>query len=174
MTPRIDHRFSRWRRHPRRTARHTVVRLVRCEDAREAISARFDNERVTVLPIALDRHLASCKECHQFERDIVRLAHLARRAGAGPSTRLVPPDLHAALTSLLSDPALTNVGRAAPRGARLLLASRRAGRRWARWSAALVPAVLLLIAWPLSPASSSSHLTTAHRPPMCSPKLLEW
>ncbi|MFT4128076.1 MAG: zf-HC2 domain-containing protein, partial [Gordonia sp. (in: high G+C Gram-positive bacteria)] len=71
---------------------------MRCEVAREALSARIDGERETVPSIRVDEHLAGCAECADWFAalqtfSIPSAARSLRVVGAGED----PDDLVAAV-----------------------------------------------------------------------------
>ena len=74
------------------------ARLVSCEEASEAVSARLDGERPSLTGQELDAHLASCATCKDFE---AQAAALGRQLQLRPA-RAVPPGLVAELTPLLA------------------------------------------------------------------------
>lgn len=61
---------------------------MRCEDCRDAISARMDGEDAGVAPGAVDDHLAGCAGCRAFAD---RAAHVTRLARLRPAEDL--PDV---------------------------------------------------------------------------------
>jgi predicted anti-sigma-YlaC factor YlaD len=63
-----------------------------CSDARAAISARLDNERLDVPSEVLDDHLAGCADCRSFERRAFTVTAEVRLAAA-----VDPPDRTAEL-----------------------------------------------------------------------------
>lgn len=142
------------------------IAVARCEDARETISARRDGERAALPHAALDEHLAACPECRRFAAAIGRLEV---RLHVGPSR---PPSasLVAEVSSLLGE--LRPVGWPT-RVRRAVAALGGSGRRAARWSAALAPALLLVVVGALTTGAS---VPQAHppRPVVCSPKVLRW
>lgn len=74
---------------------HGDLSSVRCSEAREALSARYDAEPVGVEEAALRAHVAGCAGCAGFEHSLAPLAGVARRSAAPLPGR--PP---AALTGL--------------------------------------------------------------------------
>jgi predicted anti-sigma-YlaC factor YlaD len=77
---------------------------MRCEDCRDAISARMDGEDPGVEPGTVDRHLDGCAACRAFAE---RAAHVTRLARIRPAEELpdVLPGLLAALDAGESRPA---------------------------------------------------------------------
>jgi predicted anti-sigma-YlaC factor YlaD len=69
---------------------------MRCEDCREAISARLDGEELTDvepaadLDAAVDEHLDDCAECREFAERAARITRLARIRPAEPTPDLLP------------------------------------------------------------------------------------
>ncbi|WP_198289967.1 copper resistance protein CopC [Nocardioides sp. Iso805N] len=61
---------------------------MRCSDAREALSARYDGEAVPVEEAALRAHVVGCAECAAFEGSLAPADQLVRREVAEPA-----PDL---------------------------------------------------------------------------------
>lgn len=119
------------------------VRLLGCEEAVEAVSARLDGERVPVGERDLDAHLASCPSCREFE---ARIADLGRRVRLMPA-RPVPDHLVATLAPLL-EPSAGSL----PRALRQTLRRRFApgtGPDWAGaagWAGATLSVVLVAVA----------------------------
>ena len=66
---------------------------VKCDVAREALSARMDGEHLHVPGARVDAHLQSCLDCRRWLAEATELAQRTRQAGvnAGPdlSTRIV-------------------------------------------------------------------------------------
>jgi predicted anti-sigma-YlaC factor YlaD len=62
--------------------------MMRCDDARLALSARLDGELLAVDTSDLDHHLAACAECRRYEADLASL----RRAGLAVAPP-IPPTL---------------------------------------------------------------------------------
>ena len=62
---------------------------MRCDDARLALSARFDGEMLPVEAADLDDHLAECSACRRYESELAGL----RRAGIA-----IPPVVSSALS----------------------------------------------------------------------------
>jgi predicted anti-sigma-YlaC factor YlaD len=89
---------------------------MRCEDCRDAISARMDGEDPGVDVEALDRHVAGCAACRTFSD---RAAHVTRLARLRPAEDLpdVLPGLLAALDAGESRPAPRRTLRALARDA---------------------------------------------------------
>lgn len=65
---------------------------MRCETCHEALSALIDGEDPGVDPELVDRHLAHCVACRDFERAVARLHRMSRVRQAEPV-----PDLSAAI-----------------------------------------------------------------------------
>ena len=129
--------------------------VIGCEEAQEAISARLDQEWHRAVGAALDGHLVNCQACRVFKADAAGLGRRARLRSPSPC-----PGLLATLTPLLEP------------GRRTLLASARVapplrpGSGWARtvrWAGAMVPAVVVLVAFPLGVGSQPRLVPT--RPP---------
>lgn len=128
-----------------------------CEEAQEAVSARLDGEWHPSLGAALEEHLANCYACREFQADVASL----ERRGRLRSPQPVPEDSVATLAPLLEP------------GRRALLASARRwhhhcglGSGWARtvrWTVAVAPAVIVLVALPLGVGSRPRLVPT--RPP---------
>lgn len=145
------------------THKRAQARGLGCDLAREAVSARADNERAPVRHRRLDAHLASCPACRDF-RD--RLGDLGGRTGLTPAPQ-VPPGLASALAPLL-EPTRT---RAWPKSKFL---GRRAQWSWhytAQWVGALVPAVVALAAL-FTGLGSHPDLKPTHPPSRCTSWLL--
>lgn len=66
---------------------------VRCDRAREALSARLDGEPLGTSSAALDGHLAACPDCARWAEAAQRTTRLARLSGAPV------PDLSAAIVN---------------------------------------------------------------------------
>jgi predicted anti-sigma-YlaC factor YlaD len=89
---------------------------MRCEDFRDAISARMDGEDPGVEPGAVERHLDGCAACRAFSE---RAAHVTRLARIRPAEDVpdVLPGLLAALDAGESRPAPRRTARAIARDA---------------------------------------------------------
>jgi predicted anti-sigma-YlaC factor YlaD len=89
---------------------------MRCEDCRDAISARMDGEDPGVDPGAVERHLEGCAACRAFSD---RAAHVTRMARLRPAEDLpdVLPGLLTALDAGESRPAPRRTRRALVRDA---------------------------------------------------------
>lgn len=101
---------------------------MRCEDCRDAISARMDGEDAGVAPGAVDDHLAGCAGCRAFAD---RAAHVTRLARLRPAEDLpdVLPGVLAALDAGESRPAPPRTARAIARDAvRVALAALAVGQ----------------------------------------------
>ena len=99
---------------PRRVRLRTKRVIVGCEEAREAISARFDGEQPPFPAPSLDAHLVACQACRDFESAVPAIGRpLSLRA-----SRAVPDDLVETLVALMSPPPRPMFGtpRAAPVG----------------------------------------------------------
>jgi predicted anti-sigma-YlaC factor YlaD len=70
---------------------------VGCDEASEAISARFDDEKLPIAGPGLDAHLAGCPACRDFEAQLAGLGRRLRMRSARP----VPQDLAANLVPTL-------------------------------------------------------------------------
>ena len=95
---------------------------MRCEDCRDAISARMDGEDPEVAADAVEGHLAGCAACHAFAD---RAAHVTRLARIRPAENHpdVLPELIAALDAGAFRPVPRRTGRAIARdGMRVALA----------------------------------------------------
>ena len=133
-------------------------RTVGCEEAREAISARIDEESPPIPGPVLEAHLNSCLSCRVFE---ARLATIGRQARLHAPKR-APDDLVAKLRPLL-DPA--------PRAPWVLVHRWRPGAgpsrlSGARWAAAALPAALAVGALS-SGVGSQPHLVPTRPPSPC-------
>ena len=69
---------------------------MRCEDCRDAISARTDGEDPGVEPGAVDRHLDACAACRAF---VEQAPHVTRLARIRPAEEL-PDELRELLAAL--------------------------------------------------------------------------
>jgi predicted anti-sigma-YlaC factor YlaD len=101
---------------------------MRCEDFRDAISARMDGEDPGVEPGAVERHLDGCAACRAFSE---RAAHVTRLARIRPAEDApdVLPGLLAALDAGESRPAPRRTPRAIARDAvRVALAALAVGQ----------------------------------------------
>jgi len=107
---------------------------MRCEQYREAHSARLDDEGTGLESTALDHHLGACPACRAWVDAATHLTVAARLAGQGPT-----PDLTATITG----------HRVAARGAgRRPAAPKRSAAGVARLGLALVALAQLAIAVP--------------------------
>jgi predicted anti-sigma-YlaC factor YlaD len=140
------------RRVPRPEETHLHLR---CAEAREALSARFDEEAVPVRSGALNVHLDACPDCRAFERS---LSALDRQLPAVQATHPVPPGLRALLASELPEE---------PTGRwRHPQWKRRHGWSWRlRWAAALVPTIALATLLPV--VAGSEPVQQPHKPVPC-------
>jgi predicted anti-sigma-YlaC factor YlaD len=68
---------------------------MKCDTARNAISARLDGEDLGVDPDALDHHVQRCPACHAFARDAAAMHRDARMARAPGVPDLTAPILAA-------------------------------------------------------------------------------
>jgi predicted anti-sigma-YlaC factor YlaD len=89
---------------------------MRCEDCRDAISARMDGEDPGVEPGVVERHLDGCAACRAFSE---RAAHVTRMARIRPAEEFpdVLPGLLAALDAGESRPAPRRTWRSVARDA---------------------------------------------------------
>jgi copper transport protein len=64
---------------------------VRCAEAREALSAWYDEERCDLDPAAVDAHLTACRGCSAYRRGLATLDRLAEPVAgpAGPSVAVL-------------------------------------------------------------------------------------
>ena len=140
--------------HIRRPAIRTVT-LLSCSSAREAMSARFDQEPARTSDEAIDAHLDACSKCREFDS---RLANLARPLRIRPTTT-VPPTLLPLL-----------------RGARATGNTVDTSRRWrprfelprvAGWAMAAVPAALAIVALAQLGVGHVTHYPPALTPTRC-------
>ncbi|MEY2465024.1 MAG: hypothetical protein QOH64_3162, partial [Acidimicrobiaceae bacterium] len=114
--------------------------FMRCEECREAVSARLDGEASELDAAAADAHLVGCAECRAFEGSATALHRSLRVRPAEPV-----PDLTAAI--LAKVPAAA--GRAAP------------VREWPRYALFAVALTQLLLALPALLLGDDGG-TTAH------------
>jgi hypothetical protein len=73
--------------------RTTAFRMPACDRAREASSVRADGELSEVEGAMLDRHLAACGSCAEFDARLRAMADMMRSAAAEKPSRsfAVPP-----------------------------------------------------------------------------------
>jgi anti-sigma factor RsiW len=148
---------------------------LRCEDAREAISARLDGERPQLSDKTIESHLSRCDSCREYEALAPSLSRLSLRASKSP-----PPALTPLLTSLLSRQApraeapfertLHSRRPSLSKGAGL---PKRAGANrvhFARWAAGLIPAIAAAVVLPLG-ASAHAHVVPTRNPTPCTARL---
>jgi hypothetical protein len=140
------------------------ARTVVCEDAQQALSARFDDEPLPLPGAVLDTHLVTCQACQDFQTNIVTLGRLAPLR----APRRVPEDLLATLAPLLgpaSGP--ESLGhtqlRRGPRFGSLLNFG---------WAAPTVPATLALVAISLG-VGTHPHMVPTRPPSPCTVGLIE-
>jgi len=148
--------------HPRRGDKP----LSSCDEAREAISARHDDELRGRHVKALDTHIARCRDCRQFESDVASLQrHLIFRQSLIPASLNLSQVAPARkLRPLDSDGVLRRAG--------AVLLSNREGV--VRWSLALVPVALLAVILPLGPVWTAAHPTPARHAVLCFPRDVHW
>ena len=141
--------------------------IVSCDDAREAISARFDGEKSDISDAILAGHVASCQTCQEFQSNLASLERQVRlRAWKPASEPLVP-----LLVSLLQ----SNT-----RPASTIAVRRRLRRRhnvgWLRvaeWAGAIAPAALAVLALLLGAWGGQPHPVADLAPNGCISYLLE-
>jgi predicted anti-sigma-YlaC factor YlaD len=115
---------------------------MRCEECREAVSARLDGELTELGAAGLDVHLLACAECRAFERSAIELHRSLRVRPAEPV-----PDLTSAILAKAPRPDRTPAA-VAP------------AREWPRYALLAVALTQLIIALPALLGAASS--TTAH------------
>jgi predicted anti-sigma-YlaC factor YlaD len=71
-------------------------RSITCDQCRDAVSARLDDEDQGCSSASLHAHLATCAECRAFERDAARL-HRAARVSTAPAVPDLTPRVLAAI-----------------------------------------------------------------------------
>jgi predicted anti-sigma-YlaC factor YlaD len=103
---------------------------MRCEECREAVSARLDGEASELDAAAADAHLVGCAECRAFARSASALHRSLRVRPAEPV-----PDLTAAILAKVP----------APSGSRGRVAT---AREWPRYALFAVALTQLLLALP--------------------------
>jgi anti-sigma factor RsiW len=148
---------------------------LRCEDAREAISARLDGEHPQLSDRTVESHLSVCDSCREYEALAPSLSRLSLRASKSP-----PPALTPLLTSLLSRQA-PNVGAPfeRPLNSRRSILSKGSGPpkragvhrvHVARWAAGLIPAIAAAVVLPLG-ASAHTRVVPTRNPTPCTARL---
>lgn len=115
-----------------------------CEQAQEAISARFDGEPAPVDEDAVTDHLEACGSCRSFESS---LADLGRRFRVR-STISAPPVLISRLQESRADQLV---------GRRRVVWERHQWSRVARWAVALSPALLVVVLISVGADASQLH-----------------
>jgi len=139
------------------------VSELRCERARDAISARLDGEG-TSLDAALDAHLASCGRCAAFATAAADLTRRLRVHAVGEA-----PDLRSEIVATACVPAPA-IGRVARLRRRAVSATRTRWRPAGRWAAAVVP---LCVAVPVLALHllGHVHVIASHHPTPCTAEL---
>jgi anti-sigma factor RsiW len=151
----------RWMRHK--------SAVVRCEEAREAISARLDGETSPVSERAIETHLSACGSCREFHALAPSLNRLSLRASKSPPPALTPL-LTTQMLQLDRSPAYHS-HRAREDGRSSVPKQKRRPRAGvARWAAGLVPAIAVAVVLPLG-AAVHTRVVPTRDPTPCTARL---
>lgn len=88
---------------------------MRCEHAREQLSARLDGEDTNAERVKVDAHVAGCAACAQWWEQVQVVTRIARTSAAMPSPGLSPQAIEAVLAAAPAAPtAQAKASRASP------------------------------------------------------------
>ncbi|HUC36757.1 MAG TPA: zf-HC2 domain-containing protein [Acidimicrobiales bacterium] len=141
----------------RRHAGISVLHLgVGCDEIRQAMSARFDEELSDLAGGVVSAHVDGCDECRRVQ---LEMSDLARRSGV-TSPRPVPEGLVPMLSEVLREDLGSQPASTKARPWREVVSP----RRMLRWGVAAAPVLVLSVALPLgagaNPRLVPSHLRT--------------
>lgn len=136
---------------------------VRCMDARESISARFDGEKASLSGSVVEAHLEACRSCREFRVAAARITRgFAIRASQG-----APSDLIEILVSLAGGSGSSSSFGDLDASASIGTMNKRPSLRWA---ASLVPAIFVGVFVPLG-VSAHGHVIPTRDPTPCTAHL---